>query len=129
MDVRLSDEQQLIRETAARLGAQHAIGGATDLPAAPDAVARVWRALAEADLLGLGAAPDEEGSTAVATALIAEQLARHLCPAPYIGQGVLAPALLTAAGAHVERTAVSAGLLRYCPLLRPALFGFAPPDD
>ncbi len=128
MDVRLSEEQQLIAGTAARLGAQHAIAGGGDLPPTPDSVAAAWRELARAELIGLGDAPAEHGGTAVAAALVVAELAKALCPVPYLGQGVLAPALLSAAGAATEFAALSEGLLRYCILLQPDLSGFAAAD-
>lgn len=124
MDVRLSDEQQLLVDTAARLGAQHATPGIDHLPPTPDASLEVWNALAQAGLLEL-----EGPGAAVAAALVAEQLAGVLSPAPYIGQGVLAPALLSAAGAEAELAALTAGTARYCLLLRPDLSGIGAPHD
>jgi alkylation response protein AidB-like acyl-CoA dehydrogenase len=88
VDVRLSDEQQLLCATVARLGAQHAITDVRDLPPTPTAIAPAWDALEQAGLLGL----DGPGA-GVATALVAEQLAAAGCWVPYIGRGVLGPAL------------------------------------
>ncbi|MEA2654774.1 MAG: hypothetical protein QOI23_139, partial [Chloroflexota bacterium] len=110
LDVTLSREQQLISDTAARLGAQHAITGVRDLPPTPQSTAAGWEALDQAGVLGLSG----DGST-VASALVAEQLARNLCVAPYFGQGVLAPALVS----DLDESA------RYCVLLRADLSGFA----
>ena len=130
MDVRLSREQELISATAARLGAQHAISGIRDLPPTPEQSAAAWDALARADLLGLAASADSgESGAAVATALVTEQLAEELCPAPYIGQGVLAPALLAATGAETDAVLMARGELRYCVLLAADLTRIAGPDE
>ncbi len=126
MDVRLSDEQRLLSDTAARLGAQHAITGIRDLPRTPETDAAAWRALAEAGLLALAGEGRGEGAgETVATALVAGQLARTTCVAPYLGQGVLAPALLAAAGAEVQLEAVAQGSSRWCVVLRSDLQGFS----
>ncbi len=127
MDVRLSREQELISATAARLGAQHAISGIRDLPPTPEQSASAWDALARAGLLGLAAAGDP--GTAVATALVTERLAEALCPAPYVAQGVLAPALLASTGAESEAESLAAGELRYCVLLTADLRDIAGPDE
>ena len=131
MDVRLSHEQELISATAARLGAQHAITGIRDLPPTPEQSASSWDALARAGLLGIGAGVDTQGDSgaAVAAALVAERLAEALCPAPYVGQGILAPALLAATGAASDAEAVAAGELRCCVLLTADLTRFASPDE
>ncbi len=118
MDVRLSAEQQLISDTAARLGDQHATPGIDHLPPTPNATADVWRALADAGLIGI----EGEGG-AVASVLVAERLAGTLSPAPYVGQGVLAPALLSAVGADEELAELTDGQARYCVLLRADLSG------
>ncbi len=88
MDVRLSDEQQLILATAARLGAQHATPDVRDLPPTPEGIGPAWAALEQAGLLGL-----EGPGAGVATALVTEALAVAGCWVPYIGRGVLGPAL------------------------------------
>jgi alkylation response protein AidB-like acyl-CoA dehydrogenase len=114
VDVTLSREQQLISDTAARLGAQHAISGVRELPPTPGSTDLAWQALVATGVVGLVG-----DGAAVASALVAEQLARQLCVAPYLGQGVLAPALL----AELDESA------RYCVLLRADLSGFAGPDE
>jgi alkylation response protein AidB-like acyl-CoA dehydrogenase len=130
MDVRLSREQELISATAARLGAQHAISGIRDLPPTPEQSAAAWEALARAELLGLAATADSGASgAAVATALVTEKLAQELCPAPYIGQGVLAPALLAATAAETDTVLMARGELRYCVLLAADLTRIAGPDE
>jgi alkylation response protein AidB-like acyl-CoA dehydrogenase len=130
MDVRLSREQELISATAARLGAQHAITGIRDLPPTPEQSAGAWDALARAGLLGIDSGgSDRAGGATVAAALVAERLAEALCPAPYIGQGILAPALLSATGAASDAEALAAGEVRYCVLLTADLARFASPDE
>jgi alkylation response protein AidB-like acyl-CoA dehydrogenase len=114
LDVTLSREQQLISETAARLGAQHAISGVRDLPPTPGSTNQAWDALVQTGVVGLHGA-----GSAVASALVAEQLARQLCVAPYLGQGVLAHALV----AELDES------VRYCVLLRSDLSAFAEPDE
>jgi alkylation response protein AidB-like acyl-CoA dehydrogenase len=130
MDVRLSREQELISATAARLGAQHAITGIRDLPPTPEQSASAWDALARAGLLGIdtGGESGEVGAT-VAAALVAERLAEALCPAPYVGQGILAPAMLAATGAASDVEALAGGEARYCVLLTADLARFASPDE
>ncbi|HEX4433040.1 MAG TPA: acyl-CoA dehydrogenase family protein [Frankiaceae bacterium] len=127
MDVRLSHEQELISATAARLGAQHAITGIRDLPPTPEQSATAWDALARAGLLGIGT--EGESGAAVASALVAERLAEALCPVPYVGQGILAPALLAASGAASDAEALASGEARYCVLLTADLSRFASPDE
>ena len=87
--------------------------------------------LPRAGLLGIGAGVDTQGDSgaAVAAALVAERLAEALCPAPYVGQGILAPALLAATGAASDAEAVAAGELRCCVLLTADLTRFASPDE
>ncbi|MDT7555515.1 MAG: hypothetical protein QOI16_4628, partial [Pseudonocardiales bacterium] len=114
LDVTLSREQQLISDTAARLGAQHAITGVRDLPPTPESTELAWRALVGTGVVGLVG-----DGAAVASALVAEQLAKALCVTPYLGQGVLAPALAP----ELDESA------RYCVLLRSDLSGFASPRE
>ncbi len=58
-----------------------------------------------------------------------EKLAQELCPAPYIGQGVLAPALLAATAAETDTVLMARGELRYCVLLAADLTRIAGPDE
>ena len=124
MDVRLSDEQQLLAATAARLGAQHATPGIDHLPPTPGSTDPAWAALSQTGFLGI-----EGDGAGVASALIAEQLAGSLSPAPYLGQSVLPTALLTMIGALRELADVAEGSARYCVLLRRDLSDFAGPDE
>ena len=65
----------------------------------------------------------------VASALVAEQLAGTLSPAPYLGQSVLPSALLTMIGALGELLQLAEGSSRYCVLLTRDLSDFAGPDE
>ncbi|WP_460305514.1 acyl-CoA dehydrogenase family protein [Actinocorallia aurea] len=114
--MRLTEEQRMLREVAGRLAAGH-----TREPG-PDDDARAWADLAETGLLGLHTpeACGGGGAGAVETALVAEQLAAALSPAPYLAASWSA-ALLTAAGADAALLAVNRGGLRLAPVLRPDL--------
>jgi alkylation response protein AidB-like acyl-CoA dehydrogenase len=102
MDVSLTPEQEMLRETAASLAQR--IGPATphdlDDPAASEAAAKHWSMLADAGLLGLGVpmAAGGGGASAVEMMIVAEALARRLAVVPYLGVA-LALDLLVAAGA------------------------------
>jgi len=102
MDVSLTPEQEMLRETAASLAQR--IGPATphdlDDPAASEAAAKHWSMLADAGLLGLGVpmAAGGGGASAVEMMIVAEALARRLAVVPYLGV-TLALDLLVAAGA------------------------------
>ena len=102
MDVTLSDEEQLLADTVESLARRLGPTSARDLggPADRDG----WRMLADAGLLGLRVPVDAGGSGAsgVETMLVAEGLARHLCPQPFVGSAVLGTELLVASGAATE---------------------------
>jgi alkylation response protein AidB-like acyl-CoA dehydrogenase len=104
MDVRLSSEQRALRDFAARAVERSGLKAVTDLADA-DRAARLdavvessgWRELRSADKDGaeVGAAPL---ASAVETALVAEELARGLADAPFLG-ATLAAELRRMAGA------------------------------
>jgi alkylation response protein AidB-like acyl-CoA dehydrogenase len=130
MDVRLTDEQQMLQamvgEVAARLGALRASAPGADarLAADPDA----WQTLAGLGLVGLHM-PGGAGGGTVENALIAERLAEALVPVPFIGAAAWVPALLAEAGAAEAIQAVACGQLRLAPVLRPDLSGLAAPGE
>lgn len=98
MPMPLTEEERLVRETANHLAGRFRLTSPTELPA-PDTARAAWRALQEAGftaLLGEGTETAYFGQGAVPAVLVAEQLARNLVVAPFLGQAVLAPALLTA---------------------------------
>lgn len=125
MDIAFTDEQQLLQDTATRLGESLAVTGPEQLPtdAALDAQ---WRQVVELGvptlrspaLCGLAA-------SGVETAIVIEQLARALSAVPVIGQAVLATELLEAAHAEEELQLVADGSLRVAPVLTMDLAGFA----
>jgi hypothetical protein len=113
MDVRLSPEQKALRDSAAqvvdRLGV-HAVGELDDgaraakLEAAVEAAG--WRELRAGD------APDQPLASAVEAAILAEELARGLADAPFLGP-TLAADLRRRAGAPpmgAETVALTSGL-------------------
>ncbi len=95
----LTEEQQMLQETAAQLAQSVGLANPSDL----DKVDRTkgWATLADAGLLGLRAR-DEQGrptASGVEVALVVEALGAALAPLPYAGSGVLAAELLSLAGA------------------------------
>jgi alkylation response protein AidB-like acyl-CoA dehydrogenase len=124
MDVRLTDEQQMLqamaRDVAARLGATSVGGLTADERLAADAGA--WQTLADLGLVGL---PGGADGGMVETALIAERLGEALVPVPFIGAAAWVPLLLAGAGAAEAVQAAARGQLRLAPVLRPDLSGLA----
>jgi alkylation response protein AidB-like acyl-CoA dehydrogenase len=129
VNVQLSDEQVALQDTARRLAAAHATETAGELPPADHAADSIWARLADAGLLALRIPTDRGGmgATAVEVALVAEQLGGRLCAAPYDGQGVMVPALLSAAGADDEALSAGSGSLRWAVGLADDLTAIAAP--
>src|SRR5262245_55276831 len=121
----------MLRDLAHQLATAHATESTAGLPPAEHDADAAWSDLAESGLLALRErGPDGcAQATAVEPALVLEQLAFHLCLAPYAGQGVLVPELLAAAGATAEAAALAAGEWRCAPALDPSLTRLARPDD
>ncbi|MEO8692141.1 MAG: acyl-CoA dehydrogenase family protein [Acidimicrobiales bacterium] len=126
MDVRLNDEHALVQHTAARLATNHALVVApSDVGAHSDDGA--WNALRDTGFLAMHA-PESlggAGASALDVALVAEQLAVHLCPVPFVAQAVLAPELLAIAGLGGLVAEVAAGSRRIALALRSDLLGIA----
>jgi alkylation response protein AidB-like acyl-CoA dehydrogenase len=117
MDFNLNEEQSAVGELAAKILADictpdalrthEAAGGGVHVAA--------WKAMADADLLGL-ALPESAGGggyTVLEAALIAEQVGRHVAPVPYVATTVAGLALADAGG-HDEllgRVATGAAVL------------------
>jgi alkylation response protein AidB-like acyl-CoA dehydrogenase len=128
MDVSLSPEQEMLRETAAALAER--IGPSTPHDLDPAATPeddppreKHWSLLADAGLLGLGvpAASGGSGASPVEIMIVAEALASRACPVPYLGS-TLALDLLVAAGADDALVgAVAAGQRHVTIALDPAL--------
>jgi alkylation response protein AidB-like acyl-CoA dehydrogenase len=127
MDARLDEDQVLLVEMVTRLAADVAVTTTVEATAG----ARHdegWAALRDTGLLALPlpGAVGGGGAGVVEVVLVAEALGRSLNGAPYLGQGVLAPLLLHAAGASPEVLgAVAAGALRIVPTNGTDLVGFA----
>jgi alkylation response protein AidB-like acyl-CoA dehydrogenase len=117
MDIGLTDEQQLLHETASRLAEHLATTDPSDIPTG-EALDDHWRQVVELGVPTLRS-PDLCGLNAsgVETALVIEQFARSLCAVPVLGQAVLATELLEAAGAEKELGLVAEGNLRLAPAL------------
>jgi alkylation response protein AidB-like acyl-CoA dehydrogenase len=108
MDVSIGPDQELLVETAARLAADVATTTTAGLRRAADAADaqdtsddRGWELLVETGFVGLHVpeALGGAGGSGVDVALVAEQIGRVVSTVPFLGQAVLAPALLRAAGA------------------------------
>jgi alkylation response protein AidB-like acyl-CoA dehydrogenase len=127
MDVTLTDDQQLLRDTAAGLADDL---GCTTAEAVDSLPSDGWAQLVE---LGLPAfrSPALSGvdATGVEVALVVEQFGRTLSPAPTVGQAVLVPELLDAAGADGMLERVAQGDLRLAPAFRTDLSTLASLGD
>src|SRR6201997_5862562 len=125
MDIAFTDEQQLLQDTAARLGESVGVTGPEQLPT-DEVLDAQWDQIVELGvptlrspaLCGLAA-------SGVETAIVIEQLARTLSAVPVMGQAVLAAELLEAARAEKELQLVADGSLRLAPVLSMELTGFA----
>jgi alkylation response protein AidB-like acyl-CoA dehydrogenase len=130
----LTEEQELLRDTAAALARHVGVASLADLPRAvppgaaipgadatggvPDAES--WALVAEAGWTALRVpeAAGGLGAGGVDTALVLEELAARLSPVPLLGQAVMVPALLAAAGADpTVGEAVANGELRLALVL------------
>jgi alkylation response protein AidB-like acyl-CoA dehydrogenase len=127
MDVTLTDDQQLLRDTAANLADDL---GCTTADALDDLSADVWTPLVELGVPALRS-PALAGveATGVEVALVVEQFGRTLSPAPTLGQAVLVPDLLDAAGAEGALERVAGGDLRMAPAFRTDLSTLASLGD
>jgi alkylation response protein AidB-like acyl-CoA dehydrogenase len=123
MDARLTDEQQVLRDTIARLAGDLGPKSPADLPA-KDPGASAWAQLAEMGLLGMRL-PESAGGmpvSGVEVVLAAEELGKHLVPLPFIGSAVYASSLLAAAGASTDvLVSLADGSRRLAPVLDPTL--------
>ncbi|QLL08911.1 acyl-CoA dehydrogenase family protein [Mycobacterium vicinigordonae] len=129
MDIAFSDEQQLLQDTVARMGADLAVTGPETIATGSRLDAQ-WQQVVELGVPMLRS-PGLCGleASGVETAIVIEQLARILSAAPVFGQGVLAAELLEAAGAVKEQELVAAGSLRAAPVLDTDLGGLAGVDQ
>lgn len=127
VDVTLTPEQVQWQEAVAQLAAACAVTNPSAISLDDD---RAW---AEVVAMGVPSlrSPRLSGAdaTAVESILAVEQTARHLAPVPVLGQGVVAPGLLAAAGADDLLEAVATGSRRIAPALTPDLRRFAGVDE
>jgi alkylation response protein AidB-like acyl-CoA dehydrogenase len=131
VDARLSEEQELIRETAQQLAARLGPLPADQLPAKGEG-AEAWRELAEIGLLGMRIPEAAGGSPAsgVEVALVSEPLGAHLVPLPFVGSACAASELLASAGAESALLeSLARGELRLAPVLDVTLARFAAPGE
>ena len=123
MDVTLTDDQQLLRATAASLADDLATAQADALDDLP---ADLWTPLIELGLPALRS-PALSGvdATGVEVALVVEEFGRTLSAAPTVGQGVIVPGLLAAAGADASLERLANGEVRLAPAFRRDLSAIA----
>ncbi len=125
MYIGLTDEQDMLRETTARLAEAIATTDADDIASGADLDLQ-WQRIVELGLPALRA-PSSWGldASGVETAVALEELARRLTAVPALGQAALATELLHAAGADKEVELVAEGALRIAPVLSEDLMDFA----
>lgn len=127
MDASLTEEQQALRDSVARLAADLAPPSTAQLPPA-GAGESEWAQLAEMGLLGMRI-PESAGGmpvSGVEVVLAAEELGKRLVPLPFIGSAIIASSLLAAGGASAEvLESLASGQRRLAPVLDPTLARFA----
>lgn len=124
MEIAFTDEQQLLQDTAARLGESLAV---TDPGAIPSgsALDAQWGRIVDLGVPSLRARSlSGLDASGVEMALVVEQLAKAVSAVPALGQAVLATELLDAAGAEKELALVVDGALRVAPTLATDLASF-----
>src|SRR5687768_2949672 len=118
----LSSEQQLLAQSADQWAHQQSDHGFTRAAVAGKAVplGDLWGQIAELGWLGL-TIPEETGGSGgslVDACIVAEALARHLVPVPYVGNAVIAAAGLRTLGADQGLLAdLAAGARRFSVVL------------
>lgn len=125
MHIGLTAEQELLRDTVARLAGTIATTHPDEI-ARGDRLAAQWRRVVELGLPALRA-PESCGfdASGVETAVALEELARTLSAVPALGQAALATELLHAAGADKEVELIAEGALRIAPVMKGDLSDFA----
>jgi alkylation response protein AidB-like acyl-CoA dehydrogenase len=114
----LTDEQRMLRDTAAELASEAGILNPADLDSVDRQ--RAWRSICEAGLLGLRERADGvPAASGVEVMLVVQALSVRLVPVPVVS-GVLALELLSLAGVPADwTTALASGGARYAVLLSP----------
>lgn len=125
MHIGLTAEQELLRDTVARLADTIATTD-PDQIASGDRLTAQWQRIVKLGVPALRA-PESCGldASGVETAVALEELARRLAAVPALGQAALATELLHAAGAAKEVELIAEGALRVAPVLRDDLSDFA----
>ena len=100
MRAALTADQELLAETAARLAEELACPVASALPVRAEMPGQ-WPVLTDTGFACMHVAESHGGGGAHSSdvALVVQELARTLSPAPFVGQGVLAPELAWRSGA------------------------------
>lgn len=124
MEIAFTDEQKLLRDTAAQLGESMGVTSADEIPTGAVLDAQ-WRRLVDLGVPMLRS-PHLCGleASGVETVIVIEELAKSLSAVPVVGQAVLATELLEAAGAEKELELVAEGDLRLAPVVGADLAGF-----
>jgi hypothetical protein len=123
VDVTLTPEQTQWQAAVADLAASRGVTNPSTIVLDDD---RAW-----SEVVGMGVpslrSPELSGveATSVESVLAVEQVARHLAPVPVLGQAVVAPELLAAAGAADLSAAVADGSMRIAPALTLDLLALA----
>jgi alkylation response protein AidB-like acyl-CoA dehydrogenase len=128
MHIAFTPEQQLLHDTASRLAEDI---GTADPSRVAEAVVldEQWARVVELGVPTLRSpALCGLSTSGVETAIVVEQLARTLSAVPVVGQAVLVPELLEAAGAEKELELIAEGNLRIAPVLSADLMRIGSPD-
>ena len=114
MDIDLSDEQRLLKDSVDRLiQDRYGFEARRGFRAEPDGWSRdIWRQFAELGVLGLPFAEEDGGfgGGAVETAIVLEAFGRALVVEPYFATVVLCGGLLRHAGSAGQRAALAPGI-------------------
>ena len=124
MEIAFTDEQQLLRDTAAQLGESIGVTSADEI-ATGEALDAQWRRLVDLGVPTLRS-PRLCGleASGVETVIVIEELAKTLSAVPVVGQAVVTTELLEATGAEKELELIAEGSLRLAPVLGPDLMRF-----
>src|SRR5690625_4618521 len=95
VEINLSDEQEMLRETAARMAMAHDPGAFSDGELKRNGE-QLWATLSQAGLLSLTVPLNRGGmgASAIEACLVASELGAVVAPVPFLEQAVLAPQIL-----------------------------------
>lgn len=109
MDIKLSEEQEQLRDTARKFMEEECTGAfvreieRSELGYSPE----MWRQMAEMGWLGISL-PEDCGGLGLGTldqVILARELGRNLCPSPYLSTVVIAGEAIARAGSEAQRQA------------------------